>query len=294
MRHFTSTQASDTLCHPIILGIVLIIVNLCSEKVPYTEANEQAHCRYCRSYINGKFWLFIWTQDFFYGHKHVVTICISIFRPFCCGFVNHLLQAVWNIWIIVLQPWQILFHHTSLNFQVWHGCRVVRSSSRKHLMEQHSERVNVRAHVKRLTIHLFRTHVCRRAHRRPWPLPTVYFRNNLCDTKIHYLYMPFFIEENVAWFDVAVDDAMLMSVRESMKYLFKHRIGLLLNYQSVLLGYEIFEGATIDIFHYQEHTIFVLNKVEELHDVRVIQWVKHYCLLLEFCTKYRVVGKLRM
>ena len=83
--------------------------------------------------------------------------------------------------------------------------------------------------------------------------------------------MPFTVYEDVARLDVAMHYATLVGVRESVQYLAHHGISSLLYNQPVLLVYKVLKCIAIHIFHDEEHSVFVLYIVQELHDVGVVQ-----------------------
>jgi len=163
-------------------------------------------------------------------------------------------------------------------------------------IEEHPERVDVRAVVDREPLHLLRRHAVGRAQHEAFAGERLVHLSHLDQAEVHHLHRVHPVrvpgDQEVAGLQIAVHHAALVGVAQRRADLEEERDGAVRAERA--FAHQVGVAGAVDVLHRQEEpTVLRLPVVEEGDDVRVVQGGEGLRLELEALLEVRVLALLQ-
>ena len=155
-------------------------------------------------------------------------------------------------------------------------------------VKRHPHRVQVRTAIQFVALHLLSRHVEERTHGGA-RLGQLLVGLGFGDAKVHELDDVVRGQHHVGGFDIAVNDAVLMSVTERRKDLRDIAEGIPEGDRPRFRPF--LQGGAFDVLHDHEELIFLAKRGAEAGDVGMIQTCQHLDFANEPVSEVRVIGK---
>ena len=164
MRHLSSAKTSNAFRQSVHLNIVAIVAHLCAEIVPGKETSQEQHQCHGSTRIHQFAWYWVGSKSFLYSLLHFLARLVSSLWHLLCSTVYNSLYSIGYVWVIFCHTRHCILHHSALNLLHSKQCGVIWSTPRKHIMNEHTNRIDVRAGIDIFAVYLLRTHIGWCAH----------------------------------------------------------------------------------------------------------------------------------
>jgi len=172
--------------------------------------------------------------------------------------------------------------------------RIVRRLARQHLVQQHTQRVNVGTEIylfARLAVNLLRAHVGHRSHASAGTGVATRFRV-FRYTEIHDLDTVSPRHQDIGWLDVAMDNLVVVHVCKSLQQLAEEHLRLLFRNRAAMMRDVLLKIHPVNVLLHQHQLLRVV--VNQDHNVGVIKLCQRLRLNKKKVANLVVLCKMRM